>query len=55
MILQKFNSSDSGESNDQSLSYIYRRDFDNNITFNMSAIKEDLMNLTTSKIDVFCL
>jgi len=55
MILQKFNSSDSGDANDQSLSYIYTREFSNNITFNVSAIKEDLLNLTTSKIDIFCL
>jgi len=55
MILEKFNSSDSGDSNDQSLIYIYRRDFDNNITFNVNAIKEDLLNLTTSKVDIFCL
>lgn len=54
MILQKFNSSANGD-NDDSLSYIYSGNFDNNITFNVSAIKEDLLNLTTAKVDTFCL
>jgi hypothetical protein len=34
---------------------VYSGEFNNNITFNVSAIKEDLLNLTTSRIDVFCL
>ena len=55
MVLQKFNSSENEDSNDDSLSYTYRGDFDNNITFNVSAIKEDLSNLTISKVDIFCL
>ena len=55
MILQKFNSTEIQDSNDDSLSYVYSGEFNNNITFNVSAIKEDLLNLTTSRIDFFCL
>ena len=56
MILQKFNSSDdSDSSNEGKLSYKYSGDFDNEITFNVSAIKSDLLNLTTSSVDVFCI
>ena len=54
LVLQKFNSSANGD-NDDSLSYIYSGDFVNNVTFNVTTLKKDLMNLTTARVDKFCL
>ena len=54
LVLQKFNSSANGD-NDDSLSYIYSGDFVNNVTFNVTTLKQDLMNLTTARVDEFCL
>ncbi len=54
LVLQKFNSSANGD-NDDSLSYMYSGDYDNRVTINESTLKKDLMNLTTARVDEFCL